>query len=389
MPDSLLDELAARAAIAGERPVLEVSREVAWRGGWPVATESGSFLFVHATDDTAGWSLAGDHNDWSPVPMSEGAGLVWAEVAIEGPAGSGYKFVSGEAWLADPRARSFTYDDFGELSFVRPPLHDWRLDRWPDAQAAGLPARPVHVLVPPGEGPWPTLYAQDGQNLFDPSAYFGGWNLQGAAQAASAPALIVGTFAGPDRLAEYAHTNDDIRDLSVTSRGEDYRVLLSELIRPHVEQVYGTPPIVGLMGSSMGGVASLSIAHADPGSWDFVASLSGTLGWGRFGADGPTLEELYVASPMPEIVIYVDSGGGPGSLGCRDLNGDGSFADDPDHTDNYCTNRAFADALAEHGWVWEDTLYHWHEPGAPHNEAAWAARVHRPLEIFLDMAEGR
>ena len=384
LTEAELDERAARAAIAGERPVAEVLAEVAWRGGWPVRVGADTYLFLHPSEDPHALSLAGDFNDWDPAPMTSGPGFAWVELSIEAPEGSGYKFVQGSDFRADPWARSFTYDAFGELSFVRPPAEDWRLDRWPEAQAAGLPPRPVHVLVPPGEGPWPVLYAQDGQNLFNPSGMFGGWGLQAVLREASGPALVVGTFAGPDRLAEYAHTDDAISLGDVTGRLDDFTELLTGVVRPKIEEVYGVGPVTGLLGSSMGGVASLGIAHAQPGEWDFVASMSGTLGWGRFSAEGPTLQELYLDAP-PDLVVYVDSGGGPGPLGCQDLNGDGFYADDPDHSDNYCTNRAFADALADDGWVWNETLFHWHEPDAPHNEIAWRARVHRPIEIFLDL----
>jgi hypothetical protein len=86
-------------------------------------------------------------------------------------------------------------------------------------------------------------------------------------------------------------------------------------------------------------------------------------------------------------VLYVDSGGGPGGDGvCTDPNGDGSPADDPDGADNYCTTRAFADAMAASGYagyVWDVDLFHWWEPGAPHSESAWADRVARPLGIFV------
>ncbi|TVQ94424.1 MAG: hypothetical protein EA397_01785 [Deltaproteobacteria bacterium] len=386
--EAQLDEQAARAAIAGEREVADVLAEVAWRGGWPVQTEAGTFLFLRQSEDPHGLSIAGDFNAWEPTPMTSGSGLAWAELTVAAPRGSGYKFVHDAVYFADPWARSFTYDDFGELSFVRPSAEDWRLDRWPDAQAAGLPPRPVHALVPPGEGPWPVLYAQDGQNLFDPSGMFGGWNLQGVLPEASDPVLVVGTFAGPDRLSEYAHVDDSVHAMDGTGRLDDYTELLVGVVRPKMEQVYGVGPVTGLLGSSMGGVASLGIAHAHPEDWDFVASMSGTLGWGRFSADGPTMQELYLDAP-PDVVVYVDSGGAPGPHGCRDLNGDGSYADDPDHTDNYCTNRAFADALADDGWIWNETIFHWHAPGEPHNEIAWGGRVHRPIGIFLELARAR
>ena len=116
--------------------------------------------------------------------------------------------------------------------------------------------------------------------------------------------------------------------------------------------------------------------------------MSGTLGWGRFdeSATGPAIQEQYLAQDPLATVIFVDSGGGDGGDGCTDVDGDGLPEDDPNDSDNYCTNRAFADALAAHGYVWGETLHHWHEPGATHNEAAWAARVHRPLQIFADLA---
>ena len=95
------------------------------------------------------------------------------------------------------------------------------------------------------------------------------------------------------------------------------------------------------------------------------------------------MEERWVASGPWDALVYVDSGGDAGADGvCRDLDGDGSFEDDPDSLDNYCETRAFADALAASGWEWERDLVHWHAPGAPHNEAAWADRARLPLELF-------
>jgi len=40
------------------------------------------------------------------------------------------------------------------------------------------------------------------------------------------------------------------------------------------------------------------------------------------------------------------------------------------------------DALLSVGYAFNVDLAHWWEPGAPYNEAAWAARVFRPLDIF-------
>jgi len=385
------DEAIARAMIEGSFDLGQGIRSISGRGGFPVRTTSGRFLFLAhpALCSQNPCALVGDHGGWVPEMFVDDGAIPWLEIDISEPAGSGYKLLvdpgAGERYVEDPLARSSTYDAFGALSYVRPPVDAPRLDRWLDLGGPDIPARTVLAFVPPGDGPWPTLYMQDGQNLFDPGATFGSWRLLDVLPALAGPVLVVGIPSGPNRLSEYAHVDDTLRETTVQGRGDAYATFVAEVVRPTIEVAYGEPPHVGLLGSSMGGLASLSIAHAQPGRWDFAGSMSGTLGWGRFGAEGPTLQEIYVADPRPELVVYADSGGGPGPLGCRDLNGDGSFADDPDHTDNYCTNRAFVDALAATGQRWNETLFHWHEPGAPHNEAAWRARVHRPLEIFLGL----
>jgi hypothetical protein len=43
------------------------------------------------------------------------------------------------------------------------------------------------------------------------------------------------------------------------------------------------------------------------------------------------------------------------------------------------------DVLLSIGYTTGVDMAHWFEPDAPHNEAAWAARVFRPLDIFRDL----
>jgi len=75
--------------------------------------------------------------------------------------------------------------------------------------------------------------------------------------------------------------------------------------------------------------------------------------------------------------------GGDGT--CWDADGDGVEDDDPEATDNYCENRQLADVLEAVGYEYEVDLWHWHEPGAEHNELAWADWVFRPLQIFASL----
>ncbi|TNE91983.1 MAG: hypothetical protein EP330_03240 [Deltaproteobacteria bacterium] len=367
------DESAVRALIDGTATLDETRFAVAWSEGWPVRTCSETWLFIA---DGSGRTLAGDHSDWTEIAMTEGSGFSWAEVAVGSPAGSGYKLGPGLA--ADPWARSYDYDAFGEISFVAPPSDAPRLDRWPELQAEGLAARDLRVFVPPGAGPFDVLYAHDGQNLFDPNALWGGWRLQ-TALAEQPPMLVVGIDNTLDRANEYTHVYDAVLDTG--GGGAAYARLVHDHVRPHIEATYGSTGTDGLLGSSLGGLVSLVVADADPTAWDFVGSLSGTLGWGKLGSDNELIVERWEQAPRGPV-IYVDSGGSAGLDGCTDPNGDGYPVDDPDDSDNYCANRDFADRLAAGGYTWDANLFHWHEEGAPHNEAAWAARVSRPLAIF-------
>ena len=135
------------------------------------------------------------------------------------------------------------------------------------------------------------------------------------------------------------------------------------------------------MGSSLGGLIALTTVMEQPQEWDYAASLSGTVGWGSLALSNDTVMERYVAMGWFGVPIYLDSGGSGGS-GCVDSDADGIQDDTHDASDNYCENRQMADALAEAGWTWQSSLWHWHESGAQHNEAAWAARVYRPVQIF-------
>jgi len=375
------DEL--QQLIAGDRDAAEVVPAVAWADGWPL-DDGDTTWFVHLASEGS-WSVAGDFNDWTPEPMTQGNGFWYLGVDDDLAPGTGYKFVRDNTdWIADPFARSYQYDAYGELSYAVPPTDIPHLERWPNLVGQNLAPREVVVYVPPGDGPFDVLYAHDGQNLFDPVAIWGGWRL-GEVLPSTPDVMVVGLFNTPDRMNEYTHVDDFVLGYDFLATGDDYAALVHEDLRPHIEGVYPTSGHDGLMGSSLGGLISLHIAQTYPGEYDFVASLSGTLGWGRFEYDNPTMEERWLGATPDDIVVYVDSGGSPGPDGrCDDLDGDGFPEDDPDASDNFCTTRQFADALAANGFAWDDTLFHWHEAMAPHQENAWAERVFRPLQLFVE-----
>lgn len=368
--------------LAGRAELDEVWLAVAWSDGWPVHLGDDVFAFVRAGAPD-GFGVAGDATGWEPVPLEDHGDYGFVTLTIPASPGSAYKFTDGMAWEPDPWARSYDYDGYGEISWVRPPVDAARLDRWPSMDASDLQPRDLAVYVPAGPGPWRALYAMDGQNLFDPAAIWGGWHLQDALDTV-APMLVVGVANTSDRFDEYTHVPDDVGYGPMGGSADAFLDFVEGAVRPHVELHYGSVGPHGLLGSSLGGLVALYGAWRDPGTWDFAASLSGTLGWGRFAAQGPVLEELWVTPNG--VVVYADSGGGPGVDGlCRDLDGDGFPEDDPDSADNYCENRQFVDALAAAGMTWDQDLFHVWAPDQPHNEAAWAERVGVPLERFADL----
>ena len=368
------DEALFREAVLGAVEPAVALADIAQRGGLPVQTASGSFLFGCLCGD-GDWALAGDHDGWAGAAMERSGALSWIEVEIPTPDGSLYKFVEGGTdWTADPMARRYAYDEFGEYSLVRASAA--HLERWLDVGGEGLEGRELRVWVPDGGAFTHALYAQDGQNLFDPAAIQGGWRLNDSLPEG---VLVVGVDNTAARMDEYTHVEDVIHGTTYGGLGDAYADLLTGTIRPLIEAQYGGAEVHGLMGSSLGGLISAHTADRHPEDWDMVISLSGTMGWGSIGADNQTMPERWEAAGHGPVAIYLDSGGG-GT--CWDGDGDGVPDDDPSSSDNYCENVWMAQTLAGVGYGWEVDLWHWHEPGASHDEAAWAARVWRPLEIF-------
>jgi Putative esterase len=338
--------------------------------GWPVPV-LGGFLFV--STDLGLPLLSGDHDGWAGTPMKPDTGFLW--LVLEVPAGDKYKFTDKTTFQADPWARAYSYDGFGELSLVKPATA--HLERWRGVKSATLEPRTVRVWVP--EGPVThELYAEDGQNLFDPGAPWGGWHLEHTAPPGM---LIVGIDNTPGRIDEYTHVSDVIGGKPMGGQGDAYADLLENVVRPLVRAQYGEPGPIGLMGSSLGGLISLHIADRAPGTYAFAASLSGTMGFGSIGpgVHNQTMIERYKAHGHQKTVLYVDSGGdGP----CGDADGDGIDDDSKSATDNYCENLQLRGVLGAVGYQEDKDFFYGWKKGELHNEAAWAGRVSRPLQIF-------
>jgi hypothetical protein len=370
-PRADLDDLLAQLRANPESAARALSTEY----GWPIRVAGGR-LVVQLEPLLP--LVAGHHDEWAGTEMTVETGFSWVVVPLSG--GHAYKFTDGaDQWQADPLSRAYGVDENGPISYVEPTIA--HSERWLDVTDGVLPARTLRIWMPE-ELATHVLYAHDGQNLFYDGGIFGSWSLE-----ASAPPglMVVGIDnAGADRIYEYTHVSD-FRGDTQGGGGALYAAFVQEHVRPLIHTAYTEPPVVGTLGSSLGGLISLYIAHAYPGEYDMAISLSGTVGWGKIGADNNTLLDLYGAAGLRSTRLYIDSGGGVdgGAGACMDSDDDGINDDNESNADNFCENRQLADALAASGYVWEESLWHWHELDAEHNEAAWAARVARPMKLFV------
>ncbi|MEM9463284.1 MAG: alpha/beta hydrolase-fold protein [Myxococcota bacterium] len=348
--------------------------------GFPITCDT-TLAVVHQGGSGQTLSLAGDFNEWIPGehPLGElvpGLGFYYARVELPAAPEGLYKLVEGDdLFFADPLARRFGWDQFGEYSQVDAMPDRGHHERWPafDQQAGTLQPRTVTVYLPAGalaEAGLPVLYMHDGQNLFSPEALFGGWRVSETLEAAIGdgtldPLVVVGIDNTFDRFDEYTHTTDIVGGNEVGGRADEYADFLVGGVKPFVEgryRVSSEPSQVAVMGSSLGGLVSLYIGRQHPDQFGHVGSMSGTIAWGTFELTNPTIVDLYLDQAPRGLRIYLDSGGDAG-MGCPG----GGF-------DNYCGNVALADALRGMGWVDDvDLFYRW-QPGAPHNEVAWADR---------------
>ena len=366
------DEALLRQAIAGEVDPADAMHTIADRGGFPVETAGGTYLFA-CLCGPGDWQLAGAHDEWVGAPMELAGPLWWAEAEVPAPDDSLYKFheLGDDAYIADPLGRRYGYDNNGEYSLVRASAA--HLERWYAVEGVGLTPRDLQVYVPEDGAFTHALYVHDGQNLFNL-----GWQLQDSVPPAM---LLVGIVNTPARFEEYTHVVDDLGDGPVGGQGPAYAELVDTVIRPRMEAAYGAAAVVGTMGSSLGGLISLVIADLYPDRYDMAISLSGTMGWGSLGLNNETIIERYAAAGKRDFAIYLDSGGdGP----CFDADMDG-IEDDSPALDNYCENAQLRAVLEGLGWSEGSDFWYVHAPGAMHNEDAWALRVGGAMNDFAGL----
>lgn len=255
-----------------------------------------------------------------------------------------------------------------------------RHDAFPSKHAG---ARDVVVWLPPGyeantSRRYPVIYFHDGQNVFDGATSFipgQEWRADEAADSLIRnrrvpPFLMVAVANTAKRMSEYTRVPDERHGGGGQSAYD--RFLLEEL-QPFIDATYRTrrgAASTGIVGSSLGGLAAISLGLSHPDRFGLVGCVSPSVWWGK-----------------GEVVRFVQSGEGHPVRLWLDMGTAEGRAAMPEPDENILGARALRDACLARGWrEGEDFRYH-EAAGAGHNERAWAQRLPQILEFLLQAVE--
>ncbi len=232
-------------------------------------------------------------------------------------------------------------------------------------------SRHLRIYYPPsyGENPakrYPVLYMHDGQNLFDPkTAAFGvAWEMaatidQLIESGKMEEIIVVGIDNTAARLEEYTPCCDPKHG---GGKLPAYEAFVADTVKPLIDARLRTLPgreHTAVMGSSLGGLASVDIARHRPAQFSMAAGLSSSFWWA-----GQAMVKDAPAKPHPALPLrfYIDAG-----------TVDDGMAD----------TEAMRDAMLAQGFISGRDLMFYAAPGGRHNEASWGARVDKPLLWFF------
>jgi predicted alpha/beta superfamily hydrolase len=203
---------------------------------------------------------------------------------------------------------------------------------------------------------YPVIYALDGRNLFFPEEAFSGddWKVDETLDLLDSMSLIDQTIVAGLYTAQ--------RERDYTEPGyERYARVLEQHVKPWVDHRFRTrvgPGETAILGSSLGGVAAFYTAWTRPDRFGNVACLSSTFGY-RDDLLARVRSDAYEA--RQDLKIYLDSGW---------------------PADNYEATVSMAAALDQAGFQFGRDFLYFAFPLAHHTEAAWAARLHLPVQLF-------
>lgn len=238
---------------------------------------------------------------------------------------------------------------------------------------------------------YPVVYLQDGQNVFDSRTAFRGqeWQVDEKysemVRSGKAPEAILVAIDHDKRRSEYT---DVVDPQYGGGNGQAYEDFLTKELLPAVESQYSADPAKRvLMGSSLGGYASLTAALNNPAAFAAIGPMSPSVWWANGHLPSKVMAGPNYDGPRPRI--WMDMGteeGGQDKFGQRPVT-DTGFGPQPSEPnglqDVRDRSREMALALLSKGWTLDDDL-RYHEPlGAGHNEASWRDRLDQVMPWLM------
>lgn len=252
----------------------------------------------------------------------------------------------------------------------------------------------VDVWLPAGYDTrqrYPVMYMHDGQNLFDANTT---WNRQSweidsmvgplMAKGLIAPAIVVGVYSRPDtRVGDLmpdkpikAINSDSIASLIAAKcpggvKGGEYTAFIATTLKPLIDQLYSTrpqPESTFVMGSSMGGLASIYAMCEYPGVFGGAACLS--THWSGLSKRNdifPAAMRDYLLKSLPRNgrhKLYMDCG---------------DQTIDQVYIPYFFEMNALADSLGYDNARLLTPFF----PGHDHSERSWASRAAIPFRFLL------
>jgi predicted alpha/beta superfamily hydrolase len=227
--------------------------------------------------------------------------------------------------------------------------------------------RSLRIYLPPSYGEntakrYPVLYMHDGQNLFDAkTASFGvEWGIDETvnhlvAMGQMDEVIVVGIDNTPDRLPEYTPCCDPKHG---GGKLDAYEAFIVDTVKPMIDKTLRTLPgkhNTAIMGSSLGGIASVAIAQHHPDVFSKAGGVSSSFFWDNKAM----ITKLPARVP---VKFYLDAG---------------TMDDGLEET------TLMRDAMLAQGYVAGTDLLFFKAEGGSHNEKSWAARVEKPLTWFF------
>lgn len=240
--------------------------------------------------------------------------------------------------------------------------------------------RPVWVYTPPGydENPdrhYPVLYMLDGQNCFDPATAFLGrdWSagrVQERLQRKDGcrPFIICALAHRMDRSYEYTPVKDYFFEGGGLHTLAD---LIEQEVAPALKKAYRVlegPENTGIMGSSLGGLASFHMGWRHPDRFGLAGVISPSLWWaGRY-----TLKMVSRSrKPASKTRFWID-------MGSKESRYPKMLINSVRQLTNLMTGRGY-------------TAKCFIDPGGEHDEPTWRNRLHLPFGWLFpsETAQGR